>query len=546
MPSMRYALAAYYVTCTSEASSNLARYDGVRYGPGGETAKSWHDAFTAVRSADFGDEVRRRILLGTFALSAGYYGKYYGKAQTARANVGADFARLFRDVDVLAGPTMPTVAFRLGELADPLSMYLADVLTVPANLAGVPAISVPCGDGRRPARRAPADGPALRRRGRHRPRGRVRGGDGMTDVVIGLEVHCRPRHADQALLPLLDRLPRRRAEHPRLPGLPRAARHHAGREPGRDRVRAEGREGLPLRDPRGVRVLAEELLLPRPAQGLPDHPVRPPPRARRVHRDRGRGGRREARPPDPDPRRGGPRAARPQGERRPGPVLARRLQPLGRAADRNRDRARHELAQGGAAPPRPAPRDPRVPRRLRLGEGGLAPRRREHLDPGPRAGRGQEHLVVHGRREGPDLRDHAPALAHPARGDHRARDPALRRGPRHHHELPLEGRGARLPLLPRAGPAPAPGRGLGRRHRAARAPRGPARPVRGAVRPLGEPRADAHGRPAPGRVLRGGRRRRPRARGHLGRRHPARRARTTATGRSRRSTRPASGPCSRS
>jgi aspartyl-tRNA(Asn)/glutamyl-tRNA(Gln) amidotransferase subunit A len=145
MPSMRYALAAYYVTCTSEASSNLARYDGVRYGPGGEAAKSWHDAFTAVRSAEFGDEVRRRILLGTFALSAGYYGKYYGKAQTARANVAADFARLFADVDVLAGPTMPTVAFRLGELADPLSMYLADVLTVPANLAGVPAISVPCG-----------------------------------------------------------------------------------------------------------------------------------------------------------------------------------------------------------------------------------------------------------------------------------------------------------------------------------------------------------------------------------------------------------------
>jgi aspartyl-tRNA(Asn)/glutamyl-tRNA(Gln) amidotransferase subunit A len=145
MPSMRYALAAYYVTCTSEASSNLARYDGVRYGPGGETAKPWHDAFTAVRSANFGDEVRRRILLGTFALSAGYYGKYYGKAQTARASVAADFARLFADVDVLAGPTMPVVAPRLGELADPLSMYLADVLTVPANLAGVPAISVPCG-----------------------------------------------------------------------------------------------------------------------------------------------------------------------------------------------------------------------------------------------------------------------------------------------------------------------------------------------------------------------------------------------------------------
>jgi aspartyl-tRNA(Asn)/glutamyl-tRNA(Gln) amidotransferase subunit A len=146
MPSMAYALAAYYVTCTSEASSNLARYDGVRYGEGGETARSWHDAYTAVRESRFGEEVRRRILLGTFALSAGYYGKYYGKAQAARAGVRADFDRLFRDVDVLAGPTMPTVAFRLGELADPLSMYLADVLTVPANLAGVPAISVPCGE----------------------------------------------------------------------------------------------------------------------------------------------------------------------------------------------------------------------------------------------------------------------------------------------------------------------------------------------------------------------------------------------------------------
>ncbi|NLX49163.1 MAG: Asp-tRNA(Asn)/Glu-tRNA(Gln) amidotransferase subunit GatA [Methanospirillum sp.] len=145
MPSMACALAAYYVTCTSEASSNLARYDGVRYGPAVETARPWHDAFTLVRSAHFGPEVRRRILLGTFALSSGYYGKYYGKAQTARANVSADYARLFREVDVLAGPTMPTVAFRLGELADPLSMYLADILTVPANLAGVPAISVPCG-----------------------------------------------------------------------------------------------------------------------------------------------------------------------------------------------------------------------------------------------------------------------------------------------------------------------------------------------------------------------------------------------------------------
>jgi aspartyl-tRNA(Asn)/glutamyl-tRNA(Gln) amidotransferase subunit A len=145
MPSMAYALAAYYVTCTSEASSNLARFDGVRYGPPDDIRKPWHDAFREVREKGFGEEVRRRILLGTFALSAGYYGKYYGKAQAARRNVSADFTRIFRDVDVIAGPTMPTVAFRTGEKTDPLSMYLSDILTVPANLAGVPSVSVPCG-----------------------------------------------------------------------------------------------------------------------------------------------------------------------------------------------------------------------------------------------------------------------------------------------------------------------------------------------------------------------------------------------------------------
>jgi len=145
MPSMSAALAAYYVTCTSEASSNLARFDGVRYGPGADPKKQWHEAFQERRREGFGKEVRRRILLGTFALSSGYYGKYYAKAQTARQEVRDDFRRLFRDVDVLAGPTMPTIAFKLGEKTDPLSMYLSDVLTVPANLAGVPAISVPCG-----------------------------------------------------------------------------------------------------------------------------------------------------------------------------------------------------------------------------------------------------------------------------------------------------------------------------------------------------------------------------------------------------------------
>ena len=145
MPSMSHALAAYYVICTSEASSNLARFDGIRYGPGGEMRKSWHDEFTERRQERFGKEVRRRIILGTFSLAAGYYGRYYHKAQTARQMVRDDFTRLFKDVDLIAGPTMPSIAFKLQEKSDPLQMYLSDILTVPANLAGVPAISVPCG-----------------------------------------------------------------------------------------------------------------------------------------------------------------------------------------------------------------------------------------------------------------------------------------------------------------------------------------------------------------------------------------------------------------
>lgn len=145
IPGMRHALAAYYVICTSEASSNLARFDGVRYGPAVDTHKTWHEAYQELRQANFGAEVRRRIMLGTFALSAGYAGRYYAKAQFARRNIKEDFERAFRDADIIAGPTMPTVAFRLGEKTDPLSMYLSDILTVPANLAGIPAISVPCG-----------------------------------------------------------------------------------------------------------------------------------------------------------------------------------------------------------------------------------------------------------------------------------------------------------------------------------------------------------------------------------------------------------------
>jgi len=147
LPAVEYAVAAYYVIAMSEASSNLARYDGVRYGVSGDGEGNWNEAFAAAREAGFGDEVKRRILLGTYALSAGYQEKYYQQAQAARTRVRRAFDRAFDDVDVLASPTMPVTPFELGEgLEDPLRMYLADANTVPANLADLPAISVPAGE----------------------------------------------------------------------------------------------------------------------------------------------------------------------------------------------------------------------------------------------------------------------------------------------------------------------------------------------------------------------------------------------------------------
>ncbi len=145
MPSLERALAAYYVIAMGEASSNLARFDGVRYGPGGGDG-DWNESFSSAR-AGFGDEVKRRVMLGTFALSEGYHDEYYDKAQQARELVRRDFHRVFEDADVVASPTMPVTAFELGEaLDDPLEMYQMDVNTVPVNLAGVPSVSVPAGD----------------------------------------------------------------------------------------------------------------------------------------------------------------------------------------------------------------------------------------------------------------------------------------------------------------------------------------------------------------------------------------------------------------
>ena len=147
LPSVETAVQAYYVIAMSEASSNLARFDGVRYGVSGGYDGDWNESFARSREEGFGAEVKRRILLGTYALSAGYHEKYYAKAQDARAWVKRDFDRAFEDVDVVASPTMPVPPFEMGEsLDDPLAMYLADANTVPVNLANLPAVSVPVGE----------------------------------------------------------------------------------------------------------------------------------------------------------------------------------------------------------------------------------------------------------------------------------------------------------------------------------------------------------------------------------------------------------------
>jgi aspartyl-tRNA(Asn)/glutamyl-tRNA(Gln) amidotransferase subunit A len=147
LPHTQFAVPTYYVIAPAEASSNLARFDGVRYGPRAEDAGDVRALYRKTRGEGFGAEVRRRILVGTYVLSAGYYDAYYRRAQQMRALIAQDFRNAFdRGVDLLFTPTTPTPAFKAGEkLADPVSMYLSDIFTVTANLAGLPAISVPIG-----------------------------------------------------------------------------------------------------------------------------------------------------------------------------------------------------------------------------------------------------------------------------------------------------------------------------------------------------------------------------------------------------------------
>ncbi len=147
LPHTKYAIPTYYIVATAEASSNLARFDGVRYGYRAKDARTLSEMYRRSRDQGFGAEVKRRIMLGTYALSAGYYDAYYLKAQKVRTLLTQDFDQAFKKVDAIVGPVSPTAAFKLGEkVDDPLAMYLADIYTVTADLAGIPGISVPCGE----------------------------------------------------------------------------------------------------------------------------------------------------------------------------------------------------------------------------------------------------------------------------------------------------------------------------------------------------------------------------------------------------------------
>jgi aspartyl-tRNA(Asn)/glutamyl-tRNA(Gln) amidotransferase subunit A len=146
LPHAKYAIAVYYIIATAEASSNLARFDGVRYGFRAEDAPELRQMYRKTRDEGFGPEVKRRIMLGTYVLSAGYYDAYYRKAQQVRALIKNDFSKAFESCDAIITPTAPSTAFMIGEkVDDPLAMYLNDIYTVTANLAGVPGLNVPCG-----------------------------------------------------------------------------------------------------------------------------------------------------------------------------------------------------------------------------------------------------------------------------------------------------------------------------------------------------------------------------------------------------------------
>ena len=358
VPEFAYGLSAYYLIAPAEASSNLARYDGVRYGlrVDADDAAAMN---TATRTAGFGAEVKRRIMLGTYALSAGYYDAYYAQAQRVRTMVVEAFGRAYASVDVLLGATAPTTAFALGDkVDDPMAMYMNDICTIPSNLAGHPAVSVPFGSGAdglpvgvqvlAPAAGRGAALPGRPRRGGRRPGrpgGRHERGRPSWETVIGLEVHCELATQTKLFCGCRNAF----GDEPNTNVCPvclGTTRIAAGDQRAGGGAGHADRDGPALRDP-PLELCPQELLLSRPGQGLPDQPVRRADQRQRLahlaRRDRDRG--------DAGPHGGGHGQADPRGRGRPhqlGPSRPGRLQPLRRPAGGDRERARHAVGRAGA------------------------------------------------------------------------------------------------------------------------------------------------------------------------------------------------------
>ena len=281
--SFDYGMPCYYLIAPAEASSNLARYDGVRYGPRSD-GETYREMVERTRDEGFGDEPKRRIMLGTYALSAGYYDAYYGQAQKVRTLIVREHAAAFERFDVLATPTSPTVAFR-SATRRPTRSRCTPATCSRSRRASRACPGSTCRAGsRRASRRPPADRAAVRREHalpcRARPRTRAGsrsrpGAAAMTswEPVIGLEIHVQLKTRTK----MFCRCPvgfGAGGEHADVPGLPRLPRRTAGAEPRRDRVGRQARPRARLRDRAAGRLRAQELLLPRPAEGLSDLPIR--------------------------------------------------------------------------------------------------------------------------------------------------------------------------------------------------------------------------------------------------------------------------------
>ena len=281
--SFDYGMPCYYLIAPAEASSNLARYDGVRYGPRADGA-SYRELVERTRDEGFGDEPKRRIMLGTYALSAGYYDAFYGQAQKVRTLLIREHRAALERFDAILTPTSPTVAFRIGErAADPLAMYASDVLTIPSCLAGLPGSQRPVRPLRRAAGRCPADRPAVRRERAvpDRARARVRRSAStasreapMTwEPVIGLEIHVQLKTRTKMFCRCAAGFGSGENTNvcPVCLGYPGGA---PGDEQAGDRMDDQARARARLRDRRPGGLRPEELLLSRPAKGLSDFPVR--------------------------------------------------------------------------------------------------------------------------------------------------------------------------------------------------------------------------------------------------------------------------------